>query len=84
MEYLNVCEERLKKQTFLKKDILEKGYDPQEFQEFLEKKKRDGGTNIDIWEYQELKDVYLLFKTRFFNDLLLACKRIPFNQKQAF
>ena len=83
MENLSVCEERLKKQTFLKKEILEKGYDPQEFQEFLEKKKCDGGTNVDLWEYQELKDVYLFFKTRFLM-VLLAYKRVSFNKKHAF
>ena len=61
MENLSVCEERLKKQTFLKKEILEKGYDALEFQEFLEKKKYDGGTNIDIWEFSELKQVYTIY-----------------------
>ena len=62
METLSVCEERLKKQTFLKKEILEKGYDAQEFQEFLEKKKYEGGTNIDLWEFLELREVLICFK----------------------
>lgn len=61
METLSVCEERLKKQTFLKKEILEKGYDAQEFQEFLEKKKYEGGTNIDLWEFFELREVLICF-----------------------
>lgn len=59
MESKTVCEERLKKQTFLKKEILEKGYDAQQFQEFLERKKYDGGNNIDIWEFPELREVDL-------------------------
>ena len=62
METLSVCEERLKKQIFLKKEILEKGYDAQEFQEFLEKKKYEGGTNIDLWEFLELREVLICFK----------------------
>lgn len=59
MENLNVCQDRIKKQTFLKKEILEKGYDAQEFQDFLETKKYDGGINIDLWEFNELKEVYI-------------------------
>lgn len=65
METLSVCEERLKKQIFLKKEILEKGYDAQEFQEFLEKKKYEGGTNIDLWEFLELREVLICFKKKF-------------------
>lgn len=61
MENLSVCEERAKKQAFLKHTILEKGYDPSEFQEFLERKKYDGGNNIDLWEFNDLKEVCFEF-----------------------
>ena len=62
METLSVCEERLKKQIFLKKEILEKGYDAQEFQEFLEKKKMELITIS--------KELLLVEKDPFFRQIL--------------
>jgi hypothetical protein len=42
------------KQIFLKKEILEKGYDSQKFTEFLSAKKQNG-QDIDNWTMDELK-----------------------------
>ena len=44
------------KQQYLYAEVIEGGYDPEEFQEFLELKKPDG-LNIDKWKLTELKEV---------------------------
>lgn len=48
-------QERLKKQKFLKAEIIDKKYDASQFKEFLTSRKSDGGTNVDIWTFHELK-----------------------------
>lgn len=47
-------EARLEKQNFLREQIIDKGYDGQKFQEYLESKKKYG-SEIDQWELEELK-----------------------------
>lgn len=78
MESMSVCQERIKKQNFLKKEILQKGYDAQEFQEFLEGKKYDGGNNIDLWEFEELEEVVPFFLFVIFS---VVCESISLNKK---
>lgn len=53
--------ERKKKQNYLIKNIIEKGYDPDEFTEFLHSKRTDG-ENIDNWSLEELETMVLQFK----------------------
>lgn len=48
-------QERLKKQKYLKTEIIEKKYDAIQFKEFLTSRKSEGGTNVDIWTFHELK-----------------------------
>lgn len=65
MENISVAEERLKKQNFLKTEVLQKGYDAQDFQQFLEIKRENGGSNIDLWDFSELKKlVYSYHKSK--------------------
>lgn len=44
---------RTKKQDYLKDAVLSQGFDGNEFSNFLNSK-REGGTDIDNWTYQEL------------------------------
>jgi hypothetical protein len=46
------------KQNFLRTEILDKGYDPEEFLNFLITKKGDEASDLDVWNFQELKSVY--------------------------
>lgn len=55
-------EDRKQKQTFLRKEIMEGGYDINKFMEFCNSLKPDGGTNIDCWSINELKDIVKNFK----------------------
>lgn len=45
--------DRKNKQEFLKKEILDKGYDREQFAEFM-LNERDDGLNVDVWEFREL------------------------------
>ena len=42
------------KQNFLRGNILNKGYDGYEFQQFLESKKGNEGANIENWDMSDL------------------------------
>ena len=42
------------KQKYLRKNVLEKGHDPDKFMEFLNMKKGKDGINLDNWSLQEL------------------------------
>lgn len=42
------------KQKYLRENVLEKGYDPDKFMEFLIMKKGNEGINLDIWSFEEL------------------------------
>ena len=48
-------EELEKKQTFLRTNILEKGYDAEEFMNFLQAKKGEFGLDLNNWNINELK-----------------------------
>ena len=48
-------EELEKKQTFLRTNILEKGYDAEEFMNFLQTKKGEMGLDLNNWNISELK-----------------------------
>lgn len=53
--------ERKKKQTYLIKNVIEQGYDPDTFTEYLHQEKHEG-ENIDIWTTEELETMVVLFK----------------------
>ncbi|CAD8173000.1 unnamed protein product [Paramecium octaurelia] len=42
------------KEMLLKTEILDKGYDPERFINYMELQKENGGQDIDMWTYQEL------------------------------
>lgn len=46
------------KQNYLRKEILEKNYDADEFVQFLVEKKGEEATDLDIWLFEDLKKVY--------------------------
>ena len=41
------------KQQFLTENVINAGYDPTEFAQYLEYK-MEGGTNVDYWEFEAL------------------------------
>ena len=45
--------ERKNKQEFLKKEILDRGYDREQFAEFMLNEREDG-LNVDVWDFREL------------------------------
>ena len=45
------------KQNFLREKILEKGYDVNEFVEFLTQKKGEEGADVSNWSMEDLKKV---------------------------
>jgi hypothetical protein len=47
------------KQNYLRTEILDKGYDAEVFLEFICLKKGEEGANLDLWSFQELKEVNL-------------------------
>lgn len=47
-------EELTKKQTFLRENVLEKGYDAESFMVFLQAKKGDAGLDLNLWSMDEL------------------------------
>ena len=49
--------EQLEKQNFLRKNILEKGYDGNQFALFLKSKKGEAGSDISNWTMPDLYDV---------------------------
>ena len=44
------------KQTFLRENILEKGYDPEDFMKLLQSKKGELGLDLSSWSMDELRD----------------------------
>lgn len=49
------------KQQFLRTEILEKGYDPNQFAQFLVSVKGEDGANLSAWTIAELQQVVVLF-----------------------
>ena len=45
------------KQNYLRENILEKGYDPNQFVSFLQSKKGEAGSDISNWTMEDLKEV---------------------------
>jgi len=56
MEEEDISEENLEKQNFLRENILEKGYDVNEFISFVIGKKGEGGDDVSNWTLPDLKD----------------------------
>ena len=50
------------KQNYLRQEILEQDYNPDEFLEFLISKKGESGEDLEQWELSELKDAVKEFK----------------------
>ena len=54
--------ERQAKKAFLRKEVIEQGYQPDTFTEFIEREK---GADVDLWTMEELKDCVDRFKRSF-------------------
>ena len=66
------------KQKYLRENVLEKGYDPDKFMEFLTMKKGENGINLENWTYEELTEVTKEFLT---NNKLDIEKNLNFEDK---
>ena len=64
-------EELEKKQTFLRTNILEKGYDAEEFMNFLQTKKGELGLDLNNWDINELKEAVQEFISSLDKDKIL-------------
>ena len=52
------------KQNYLRKNIIDKGLDPEQFVEFLQEKKGEEGDDITNWTMEDLKTVVKEFYQR--------------------
>jgi hypothetical protein len=46
------------KQIYLRSNVLEAGYNVDEFVELLQSKKGEDAADLDLWTFEELKAVY--------------------------
>lgn len=53
----------IKKQTYLRTEVLEKGFSPEDFLMFLEQQ-GEGKTDLSNWEFEELKKIVALFQKK--------------------
>ena len=51
------------KQNYLRTEIIEKQYDPEEFSKFLSEEKGETGLDLNNWTFEELKNAVSKFKT---------------------
>ena len=54
--------EREKKQNLLKTEIIQSGYRPQDFVDFVNKIKEEG-SDVDNWTYEELEELIRQFRS---------------------
>ena len=53
--------ELVKKQSYLRKEVLEKGFSPEDFLMFLEQQ-GEGKTDLENWEFEDLKKMGVVLK----------------------
>ena len=53
------------KQNYLRENVLEKGYDPNVFMEFLVLKKGEEAADLNAWTFDEIKSTVQEFTTNF-------------------
>lgn len=71
---MSLEDDRVKKQAYLKAEIIDKGFDPQAFIEFCEQEK---SADIDVWSFDELKNIvgkFIAPPKEFCNADLIECK----------
>ena len=52
------------KQNFLRSEIIDQGYDPEEFSKFITEEKGDIGLDLNNWKFEDLKDFVNKFKSK--------------------
>ena len=67
MEESMVIETRHLKQTYLKENIIQAGYDAEAFTKFMADQ-RPNGTDIEVWTYEDLIDMVQEFKHQINNE----------------
>ena len=51
------------KQNFLRTQIIDEGYEPEEFSKFLSDEKGDIGLDLNNWKFEDLKNSVIKFKS---------------------
>ena len=51
------------KQNYLRTEIIDQGYDPENFSKFLSQEKGDIGLDLNNWTFEELKETVSKFKS---------------------
>ena len=65
--------DRKLKQRYLRDEIINKGFSPENFEDFCAGLRPDGsGTDLDTWTFEEIKIV----KIKYLKKLFLDCKRL--------
>ena len=67
-----MLDEEHQKQIYLRENILEKGYDGEDFASFLTSKKGEEGVNLKSWSLDELKAIvqeFIVFQTQKLNQI---------------
>ncbi|CAD8135627.1 unnamed protein product [Paramecium pentaurelia] len=90
MQYQNESEQINRKKILLRREIYDKGYDCQVFQDYMDQLNLNGGQDINIWTYQELQETITLFQTK--NQLQMEtinlddepCKQSDFDNHMQF
>lgn len=59
---------RTEKQQYLFQEIIQKNYDPEQFQEYILKVKPEG-EDLDTWSFQELKAIVADFQRSFHKEI---------------
>ena len=55
--------ELVKKQSYLRKEVLDKGFSPEDFLNFLEQQ-GEGKTDLENWEFEDLKKIVAIFQNK--------------------
>jgi sorting nexin-7/30/sorting nexin-8 len=71
-----------KKQTFLRANILEKGYDAEEFMNFLQAKKGELGLDLNNWNINELNSAVYEFVTSLGKNTIIIPKPIEVQEDE--
>ena len=59
-----MADEIEKKQQYLRNEIIDKGYNPQEFSNFIESEYGDKGLDVESWSFSDLQNIVNQFKNK--------------------
>ena len=69
------------KQNFLRTEIIDQGYNPEEFSDYLSSEKGENGLNLDNWSFTQLQEIVRNFKLQYSNS---SFKNQNYEQKKYY